>query len=765
MMRPTQPRRVARGICLGRLIVVAVGAALALPSPAVASSPECPNEPRRAESNIDPSTGHPYSTELPDCRAYELVSNEKDDHDAMLSPLITNHHSGFGGFGLVADIGERLTWEAPGAWPYGEPSNGVKDVRQSVLNERAWTQSSVAPPGINGTRAFEIAAASSDLSFVVLRARPFEEAAGEGLLESGPGGCCATIASGLAAPNGRDIGKPFAHISPDGHHVFFQTQAPALEEEEHPEAEPPHEEGSQQLYEWTASGGLRLAGVETDGEPTSPCGAALAGGIVSYASDVSSNGSRVFFASPDPGMEASSTPPTNCRRGPVVEGRPRYVSDLYLRQNGSSTVEISKPPAGAADYGASFVGETPDGSKAFFVSETALTPDKAGNGADLYEYDSETGVLRRLSVGTEEADLTAFGERLGQAAIVSADGSHVYFTALGRLVPGAGRTLAENSGARTANLYLFARGRVTFIATVEHAEVKEDAGELGALGTPLRASHAAVTPDGSVLVFDSNSRLTAYDNEGRPELYRYDEAAATISCVSCSPTGLRPNGGNPTVFRTSFEEEPLAAAEQFGGLSEDGSTIFFASVDRLLPAALNAAEPDAENPVYDVYEWRDGVLSLISTGTSASSDFLIGASPSGSDVFFLTGEQLVSQDGDSAYDIYDARAGGGFAAPATPAPCTSADTCRAMIATPPVAVAPASIGFSGPGNAAAVAEGPAPSAGGASNPLTRAQKLARALRECARVPKRKRAACRRRAAKRYGPGSRGAAATPLRSRR
>ncbi len=742
-----------------------MGVAVALPPPALAASPECPNEVRRAESNINPATGHPYSTELADCRAYELVSSEKNDHDAMLSPLITRYHSAFGGFGLVAGRGGRLLWEAPAAWPYGEPSNGAIDVRQSVLSERAWTQSTVAPPGVNGSAGFGIAAASTDLSTILLRTAPFAEAAGEGLLESGPSGCCLTVASGLTSRFNTNSGKPFAHISSDGSHVFMQTQAPALEEQEHPEAEPPHEEGSSQLYEWTASRGLRLAGVDSEGNPTSPCGAALAGGRVSYVPDVSSDGSRVFFASPDPGMEGGGSPPRNCRRGPIVEGSPRYVSDLYLRENSSSTVEISKPPAGAADYGASFVGETPDGSKAFFVSQTALTPDKAGTGADLYEYDSETGVVSRLSVGAEEADLTAFGESLGNAAIASADSSHVYFTALGRLVPGAGRTSGENSSARTANLYLYTRGRVTFIATVEHAEAARDAGEGGAGGTPLRASHAAVTPDGSVLVFDSNSRLAAYDNEGHPELYRYDEAAGTIACVSCSPAGLPPNGAIPTVFRTSFQAEPLAAAEQFGGLSEDGSTVFFASVDRLLPAALNAAEPDSENPLYDVYEWHDRVLSLISTGTSGSSDFLLGASPSGSDAFFLTGEQLASQDGDNAYDIYDARVGGGFATPAVPAPCTSPDTCRSMIATPATPVAPASIGFSGPGNTAVVAESQAPAPPRATKQLTRAQKLARALKACKRKPKRRRAACRARALRAHGARSRPTNATKRRGPR
>jgi hypothetical protein len=46
---------------------------LVLVSPALGAEP-CPNEALRAESNVNPATGQPYSTQLPDCRAYELVS-------------------------------------------------------------------------------------------------------------------------------------------------------------------------------------------------------------------------------------------------------------------------------------------------------------------------------------------------------------------------------------------------------------------------------------------------------------------------------------------------------------------------------------------------------------------------------------------------------------------------------------------------------------------------------------------------------------------
>jgi hypothetical protein len=479
-----------------------------------------------------------------------------------------------------------------------------------------------------------------------------------------------------------------------------------------------------------------------------------------------------LFLSPDSHVES---PPDECRLGPVVEGRRLYVSDLYLRESHTSegggtdfkTVAISKPPSGVADYGAEFVGATPSGSKVFFVSESALTPDKAQPGnADLYEYDPETAVLRRLSVGQEEADLTAFSGALASSAIASADGSHVYFTALGRLVPGLGKTRQQNEHACagqgraaptcTANLYAYANGRVSFIANVEQGEGSNDYAAYqpgGGNVPPLAVTLAATTPGGSDLVFDSTSNLTAYDSEGYAELYRYDEANNAISCVSCNPTGGRAEGvallhASPPALKGL--ENQGAPIEQVGGFSNDGTTVFFAATGRLLPAAVNV-HPNAEVPVVNVYEWRDGVLSLISTGASASADVLLGATADGSDIFFATASQLVGQDGDHAVDIYDARVAGGFPAPpAPPVSCASNEMCRSVVAMQPTLITPASVNVSGPENVVVLAANPSTAKPGASRKpnlgcqakarrITKAGRRRRALRRCFK-PKRKRSA-------------------------
>ncbi len=752
-MREASRRRVSRiSRLVGLASVAAVCAAVALPSAAIGGE-SCPNEALRAESNLNPATGRPYSTELPDCRAYELLTSEKNDNNPVTHPGVAVH-------ALVGGDGNSLLWEDAGTGPYAQPSNGTSDVHRVQRGAGGWSPPrTLAPENNDGSEAFLLRAASGDLSTVLLLGQPLPEEellqVGAGrvgnarnLLESGPGGCCTTLVSGISAPELK------ARLSTDGSHVFFDTQAQLLPEDKHGPIPASGVPETSQVYEWTRAGGLRLAGVDSEGNATSPCGALLADywGLSSH--DVSADGSRVFFESPD--TYDTQSPLAECRLGPVVNGNKLYVSDLYARENGSTTVDVSKPPAGVADWGASFVGATRDGSKVFFVSESQLTPDKATSGpghADLYEYDVETRVLRRLSAGPPGYDDAQLA-----SAIVSADGSHVYFTALGQLVPGAGNAGQEN-------LYMYAAGRVSFIATVGPAiyggtNAEYFGGPIYPI-SPLGSLVAAVSPDGSDLVFNTSRSLTAYDSAGHGELYRYDAPSSTLSCVSCSPTGAPAEG---VVYLHASQPflngaEKGTPAEQVGGVSSDGSTVFFDATGQLLPAAVNTAETERKfresgnqiEPIGDVYEWRDGVLSLISTGTSAASDRLIGSSPSGSDVFFTTSSQLVGQDGDHAPDIYDARIAGGFAAPAAPPPpCVSLATCRSMVATAPVHVAPASVSVAGSGNLAPAAE--APPARGKAKAESRSEKLARALKACEKnASKRKRALCVAQAHKRYGP--------------
>jgi hypothetical protein len=84
----------------------------------------------------------------------------------------------------------------------------------------------------------------------------------------------------------------------------------------------------------------------------------------------------------------------------------------------------------------------------------------------------------------------------------------------------------------------------------------------------------------------------------------------------------------------------------------------------------------------DVYRWKDGVRTLISTGKSPDPSIFMDVSADERDVFFLTSERLVAQDNDRIQDLYVARRGGGIAAqnvapPADEAGCDG-DACQGL---------------------------------------------------------------------------------------
>jgi hypothetical protein len=145
-----------------------------------------------------------------------------------------------------------------------------------------------------------------------------------------------------------------------------------------------------------------------------------------------------------------------------------------------------------------------------------------------------------------------------------------------------------------------------------------------------------------------------------------------------------------------------------------------------------------------------GCVDLISSGQSAFESAFMDASENGNDVFFLTSDRLTAADIDTGYDVWDAHvcsaSSSCTAPPVSPPPCSEESCKGAASPQPELFGAPPSATFSGAGNVI-----PAPPA--ISKPLTRAQKLAKALGSCRKKYKRsnkRRATCERAAHKRYG---------------
>ena len=122
----------------------------------------------------------------------------------------------------------------------------------------------------------------------------------------------------------------------------------------------------------------------------------------------------------------------------------------------------------------------------------------------------------------------------------------------------------------------------------------------------------------------------------------------------------------------SYELEYETYRQQ--NLAEDGA-LFFDSRDALVPNASDGRQ--------NVYEYEDGHIHAISDVAGGYESFFMDASPDGSNVFFATADQLLPEDKSNNVEVWDARVGGGYPVTSTPPPCDNGDACK----PPPYAAA------------------------------------------------------------------------------
>lgn len=224
--------------------------------------------------------------------------------------------------------------------------------------------------------------------------------------------------------------------------------------------------------------------------------------------------------------------------------------------------------------------------------------------------------------------------------------------------------------------------------------------------------------------------------------------------MSIGQGGTFDNDGNALTFHDAAQlpiqnfqtvDGPTAARSELA-ISDSGNQVFFTSGASLVPQA-QSGQPS-------VYEYREGDVYLISDGRDASktagspSVTLFGITPSGHDAFFLTADALLPQAPEAQLGIYDAREEGGFPALA-PTPGCAGETCRGSAGVAPLLPSPGSASQVGGGN---LAPSPKTTAKAGSTPkrLTRAQKLAAALRACRHRHGKRHAVCEARARRLYG---------------
>jgi hypothetical protein len=448
------------------------------------------------------------------------------------------------------------------------------------------------------------------------------------------------------------------------------------------------------FYEWH-DGVESVAGVLPDGslEPGAlPAGLPSRGASYSkhaLRNQVSEDGMRAFFVSSQGAPElyvretaADGTQGTVLvSRDTLLEpvaGQPAPAPHGVLRtsfpeENEEGEALSSGLFTDQGSYGYAYA--SPDGSRVFFASEDQLTS-IAPTGGGMYEFNTLTDSLTYLP-----------GVGASPILVSSQDGSRFLFNGP------AGVSSWSEEGPEGG--------------TVTPIEPFPVGGEVSA------------TPDGSVFVFESAAPFAGFNNGGthlalasgigplrNQEIYRYDVAENSLACVSCPPAGVASSGNAYMSHDTTGTIINGGLFFQSRGVSTDGSRVFFDSPDPLVPQDANTRPLELNptpQPVYfehgrDVYEWENGRIFLISTGTSSQNSFVGDESASGNDVFFSTSQGLSPGDTDEGYDVYDARIPRPGDRPPPPLAACEGDVCQGPPSEPNLLGAPASATFSGLGN-------------------------------------------------------------------
>jgi DNA-binding beta-propeller fold protein YncE len=444
------------------------------------------------------------------------------------------------------------------------------------------------------------------------------------------------------------------------------------------------------LYEHTPAG-LKLACYLPGGAPSpQACSAGTAAGGVGLRSSsarnaISADGQRIFWSAFKGNSGFGNDP-----------GAP---GTIYASVAGQGTVDLSGPVSGDPAW---YWTAAEDGSRVVFSIGSPVPNFNSSRAEQLYEVDVDAA----LAAAPGATTLLATGVQGPLGA--SEDASVVYFASSDDL-DGPGEPGADGA----SNLYRHDDGGSQFVMGLAGDDIGGAENGLAPIdGVPPQRS-AYVTPDGAHAVFGSIAPSpTGYENvdaetaESVQEVYRYDAEAnggqGELLCISCNPTGARPISDQGAAARIQGWE---ASGHAPRVMSDDGSRVFFESFEALVPRDNNGT--------WDVYQWSEpgkgsctvadptygeaaeGCVDLISSGRSASKSTFLDADPSGNSVFIGTQGSLVASDYGLS-DVYVARVGGGFPEPSPPSECEG-EACQSPPPAPE-SKRPASEGHLGPGN-------------------------------------------------------------------
>ncbi len=591
-------RRWRRPVQLMALVAMVPACVAGLAGTAQAAEPSCATleEPKRKQEEQLRSEAR--STDLPQCRVYELVSPVYTA-DSGLGSL-----HGVPPFKGAAPDGEAAEFLSVGGFA-GARSDYALNWYIARREAVGWATSWVGVPAtLGGTQLGTVI--SSDLTKELMQVQFLtgEKAGSPGLLLS-ENLATASAFSFTEVPEytkipeyeHHGIGGPMDE-PPDFSHVVIH--GPLILGVHHSEYE---------LYELAGVGGpapvLRTVTVDPEGnEITGVLGGGEGpGGSIFHA--ISNDGTEIFFTNPESKVS-------------------------YVRVNGSKTLELG---------GGLFQGAAENGSKVFL----------SGAAGELYmdEIGSESGHVEVTKM-VPIAPVGPFNLYLRS----SDDGSHVYFLSTGVL---SGENVEGHSPEENQyNLYVYepdpehpGQYRTVFIAQALpgfSGTGNIEAQVNGCRSRELKEPEEPGCEAGRFFVFTATAKLTPDDTNEAADVYEYDASSGRLVRVSTGENGYANNGNNnalgATIAAPAYGEVGEEAQAQLfetntRAVSDNGSTVVFTTSAALSPRAVNDLKSTQQQPgPPDIYEWHDGQVSLISTGHSLTPDETPVITPSGRDVFF-----------------------------------------------------------------------------------------------------------------------------------
>ena len=403
----------------------------------------------------------------------------------------------------------------------------------------------------------------------------------------------APVTSLVSAPENGASGPArtiyFEDASSDGRRVFFTTDESLVAADT---------DGRDDVYQRSSRETALISAPGEQAQNGSPQAMQFAG--------ASSDGTRVFFTT----------------REKLVGGDTDSHTDVYERFGGQTTL-ASAPGAGAdpfyVDYDVFFAGASSDGTRVFFKTKENLVGSDTDGFYDIYERaGGETTLITVPGVGASGEDQDLPGG--GFSFATSSDGTRVFFMTWENLVA------ADTDGLR--DIYERSGGQTTLVSAPGFL----------ANGAPQDVNQLkGVSTEGTRVFFETTERLVGGDTDDHQDVY--ERSGDQTRLVSGSQAGA--SGGARSAF---FEDA-----------SGDGSRVFFRTPENLI-----GADTDGFDDIYELSGGQTTLASAPGAGASGSAQDYIdfgGISSDGTRVFFTTADNLVGADTDGFGDVYE-RSGG-----------------------------------------------------------------------------------------------------------